>query len=139
EPELPGRALEIDRLVRVRVDPERCFDRPAAVACPASAGLRCRPERSSTKRSAAVGSAVTFHFAPRWPACFEQRQEQIIRVAPDRDRLTVIVANGFTGTDERFCDAFMARRRASSSSLSVAISSASCQALANAGSAFRSS
>ena len=38
EPELPGRALEIDGLVRVRVDPECGFDRAAAVACPGFRG-----------------------------------------------------------------------------------------------------
>src|ERR1700719_2793687 len=45
-------------------------------------------------------------FAPRWPARFEQSQEQMIRVSADRDRLTVIVANAFACTDERFGDAF---------------------------------
>lgn len=40
EPGLPRGALEIDRLVRVRVDPERRLDRPAAVARP---GLRRAP------------------------------------------------------------------------------------------------
>jgi hypothetical protein len=38
--------------------------------------------------------------------CFEQRQEQIIRVAADRDGLTVIVANELASADERLRDAF---------------------------------
>jgi hypothetical protein len=37
--------------------------------------------------------------------CFEQRQEQMIRIAPDGDGLTVIVANEFASADERFRDA----------------------------------
>ena len=37
---------------------------------------------------------------------FEQRQEQVIRVAPDQDGLTVIVTNELASTDERFCDPF---------------------------------
>jgi hypothetical protein len=37
---------------------------------------------------------------------FEQRQEQVIRVAPDQDGLTVIVANELASTDKRFCDPF---------------------------------
>ena len=37
---------------------------------------------------------------------FEQRQEQMIRVSPNYDRLTLIVANQLTTTDERFWDAF---------------------------------
>ena len=37
---------------------------------------------------------------------FEQRQEQVIRVAPDQDGLTVIVANDLASTDKRFCNPF---------------------------------
>src|SRR5271165_336707 len=44
-------------------------------------------------------------FASRWPVCFEQRQEQIIRVAPDHNRLTVVVANELASADERLRDA----------------------------------
>jgi len=45
---------------------------------------------------------------------FEQSQEQMIRVSADRDRLTVIVANEFACTDERFGDAFNGPRRRAS-------------------------
>src|SRR5712671_2648924 len=54
----------------------------------------------------ATGFEAHQPFAPRWPARFEQSQEQMIRVSADRDRLTVIVANEFACTDERFGDAF---------------------------------
>jgi hypothetical protein len=37
---------------------------------------------------------------------FEQRQEQVVRVAPDQDGFTVIVANELASTDKRFCDPF---------------------------------
>jgi hypothetical protein len=37
---------------------------------------------------------------------FEQRQEQVIRVAPDQDGFTVIVANQLASTDKRLCDPF---------------------------------
>ena len=50
-------------------------------------------------------------FAPWWTVRFEQCHEEIIRVMPDRDRLTVIIANQFTCADERF---FHARDSASS-------------------------
>jgi hypothetical protein len=36
----------------------------------------------------------------------EQRQEQVIRVAPNQDGFTVIVANELASTDKRFCDPF---------------------------------
>ena len=54
----------------------------------------------------ATGFEAHQPFAPRWPARFEQSQEQMIRVSADRDRLTVIVANEFARTDEGFGDAF---------------------------------
>src|SRR5882724_194984 len=41
-------------------------------------------------------------FTPRRPVRLEQRQEQIIGVAPDHERLTVIVADEFPSTDEQF-------------------------------------
>ena len=53
EPGLAGRALEIDRLVRVRVDPERRLHRAAAIArAGAGGGCASRPETTSTKRAA---------------------------------------------------------------------------------------
>jgi hypothetical protein len=43
EPELPGYGLEIDRLVRVRVDPQCGFDRAAALAWPGFRGSLLPP------------------------------------------------------------------------------------------------
>jgi hypothetical protein len=76
--------------------------------------------------------------APR-PTRFEQRQEQVIRGAPDQDGLTVIVANELASANKRFCDPFDGSPTRLVFKPSVAISSASCQALANAGSVFQSS
>ena len=50
EPGLARRALEVDRLVRVRVDPERRLDRAAAVARAGAPG-GCAPARRRPRRS----------------------------------------------------------------------------------------
>jgi hypothetical protein len=91
----------------------------AAIALAASAADRSAGSWKRTDLSTA-----------RRPTRFEQRQEQVIRVAPDEDGFTVLVANELASTDERFCDPFDGAAGAPRlRSRSVAMSSASCQAL----------
>ena len=71
-PASPRRALEIDRLVRVRVDPERGLDRAPPVACarPSGSALCARRRaRRSAPRAAMPTSSRPTSLAPSAAAC----------------------------------------------------------------------
>src|SRR5258708_1564039 len=106
----PKPFVELARLDRLHV----CLDKPRQLSRFARRDLasgNCRCDRSHCAGCITSGpkrGQLKAHqpFSPRWPARFEQSQEQMIRVSADRDRLTVIVANEIACTHERFGDAF---------------------------------
>src|SRR6266446_1068850 len=106
----PKPLVELARLDRLHVG----LDKPRQLSRFARRDLasgNCRCDRSHCAGCITSGpkrGQLKAHqpFAPRWPARFEQSQEQMIRVSAHPDRLTVIVANEFACTDEWFGDAF---------------------------------
>jgi hypothetical protein len=127
----PKPFVELARLDRLHVG----LDKPRQLSRFARRDLasgNCRCDRSHCAGCIISGpkrGQLKAHqpFAPRWPARFEQSQEQMIRVSADRDRLTSSSRTSLPALTSGSVTPSTARLRASASSPSVAMSLFRCQ------------